>query len=87
MTALEGAKVSNVVDLIKHKQDIKEEQADIICEHVTTQMVETLQKNYNFNIDKDNFITNIAWVVKFIEVVVADEIGLENALSKELKEA
>ena len=59
--------------------------ADDICEELTCDLVSSMSTKYGFKIDDPNFLTNIAWLIKFMKVVVDDELGLANELSRELK--
>lgn len=63
----------------------KERKADDICEELTCELVESMKTKYGFNTSNPEFLINIAWLIKFMEVIIADEMGLANKLSKELK--
>ena len=59
--------------------------ADDICEELTAELVELMKSKYGFDVGSDEFLVNIAWLIKFIKVAVDDELGLANELSRELK--
>ena len=59
--------------------------ADDICEELACALVEKMQTEYQFDTSKPEFLINMAWLIKFLKVVVDDELGLANDLSRELK--
>jgi len=58
-----------------------------ICEDIACSIAERLKDKYNFNTEDPEFLRNMAWLIKFIQVMVDDELGLANELSKDLKNA
>lgn len=63
----------------------REKRAEIICEEVASLISEKLRKEHSFNTSSNEFLTNLGWLLKFIEVTVHDELGISNELSRELK--
>lgn len=67
------------------KYNTREAKAGDICKDISMLIANRLRDKYNFDISKPQFMTNMAWLIKFIDVLICDEIGLANELSRELK--
>ena len=75
---------SNVVPFTG-EYSTRRNRAENITEDVMAATIETLHHKHGFKTNEPEFIANIAWVMKFMKVVVDDELGLANELSRELK--
>ena len=61
--------------------------AEDICDDVIQAIEEKLRTEYGFDTSNETFMVNTAYLLKFIEVMVHDELGLANKLSRDLKES
>jgi len=56
-----------------------------ICETLVVELVDRMKSDHNFDTSNKDFLKNMAWLIKFVQVVVDDELGIANELSRELK--
>lgn len=63
----------------------REKRSEEICEALVVDLVEKMRNEHNFDISNQVFLKNVTWLIKFVEVIVDDELGVANELSRELK--
>ena len=61
------------------------DKSDIIVNDISLKLLDLLEKN-NINTTSQGFILDMAWVVKFLEVTVDNSFGVENPLSKHIRQ-
>jgi hypothetical protein len=67
------------------KQPTQRERAQDLSNDISLDIINLLE-GYNINTASDSFCYDMAWVVKFIEVMVDNQFGLENDLAKHLQQ-
>jgi hypothetical protein len=61
------------------------DKSDIIVNDISLKLLDLLEQN-NINTTRQGFILDMAWVVKFLEVTVDNSFGVENPLSKHIRQ-
>jgi len=61
------------------------DKSDIIVNDISLKLLDLLEQN-NINTTSQGFILDMAWVVKFLEVTVDNSFGVENPLSKHIRQ-
>ena len=61
------------------------DKSDIIVNDLSLKLLDLLESN-GINTTSQDFILDMAWVVKFLEVTVDNSFGVENALSKHIRQ-
>ena len=61
------------------------DKSDIIVNDLSLKLLDLLEQN-NINTTSQGFILDMAWVVKFLEVTVDNSFGVENPLSKHIRQ-
>tara|TARA_Y100001937_G_C7104156_1_gene324050 strand:- start:1328 stop:1594 length:267 start_codon:yes stop_codon:yes gene_type:complete len=72
--------MGKVIPFPKIKLD-REEQVDIITDDISLELLILLEK-YNIDTTRESFSYDMAWVVKFIEVMVSNQFGIETKLGE-----
>ena len=62
----------------------REEQAFQTTDSISLELLTLLEK-YNIDTTRESFIYDMAWVVKFIEVMVDNQYGIENKLGEQIR--
>ena len=53
-----------------------------LVDELALELVESMQNNHGMDIQNPQFIYDMAWVVKFLEVLVDNQYGVSNRLAK-----
>ena len=61
------------------------DKSDIIVNDISLALLRLLENN-GINTTSQEFILDMAWVVKFLEVTVDNSLGVENPLSKHIRQ-
>ena len=61
------------------------DKSDIIVNDISLALLRLLENN-GINTTGQDFILDMAWVVKFLEVTVDNSLGVENPLSKHIRQ-
>ena len=61
------------------------DKSDIIVNDISLALLRLLENN-GINTTSQDFILDMAWVVKFLEVTVDNSLGVENPLSKHIRQ-
>ena len=61
------------------------DKSDIIVNDISLALLRLLENNC-INTSSQDFILDMAWVVKFLEVTVDNSLGVENPLSKHIRQ-
>ncbi len=61
------------------------DRSDIIVNDISLILLDLLERNGINTADKD-FVLDMAWVVKFLEVTVDNSLGVANPLSKHIRQ-
>ena len=61
------------------------DKSDIIVNDISLALLRLLENN-GINTTSQDFILDMAWVVKFLEVTVDNSFGVENPLSKHIRQ-
>ena len=64
----------------------RERKSEEICEDIACPIASRLKTEHDFDTEDPEFLINMAWLIKFIEVIVDDKLGLANELSRDLKD-
>ena len=72
--------MGKVIPFPKIKLD-REEQAELITDDISLELLILLEK-YNIDTTRESFAYDMAWVVKFIEVMVGNQFGIESKLGE-----
>ena len=67
--------MGKVIPFPKIKLD-REEQAELITDDISLELLILLEK-YNIDTTRESFAYDMAWIVKFIEVMVGNQFGIE----------
>ncbi len=59
--------------------------SDILVNDISLELLQLLEE-YNINTTSEDFIFDMAWVVKFIEVMIDNSLGVHNPLSKHIRQ-
>ena len=61
------------------------DKSDIIVNDISLALLRLLENN-GINTTSQDFILDMAWVVKFLDVTVDNSLGVENPLSKHIRQ-
>ena len=61
------------------------DKSDIIVNDLSLKLLDLLEAN-GINTKSQDFVFDMAWVVKFLEVTVDNSFGVENPLSKHIRQ-
>ena len=61
------------------------DKSDIIVNDISLKLLDLLEAN-GINTKSQDFVFDMAWVVKFLEVTVDNSFGVENPLSKHIRQ-
>ena len=61
------------------------DKSDIIVNELSLKLLDLMERE-GISTTGQDFILNMAWVVKFIEVTVDNSLGVENPLSKHIRQ-
>ena len=61
------------------------DKSDIIVNDLSLKLLDLLETN-GIDTTRQDFILDMAWVVKFLEVTVDNSFGVENPLSKHIRQ-
>ena len=61
------------------------DKSDIIVNDLSLKLLDLLERN-GIDTTRQDFILDMAWVVKFLEVTVDNSLGVENPLSKHIRQ-
>lgn len=67
------------------KRPTPKERSDVIVNDISLILLDLLEKN-GVDTTRQGFCLDMAWVVKFIEVTVDNSFGVENSLSKHIRQ-
>ena len=67
------------------KRPTAKDRSDIVVNDISLKLLDLLEKN-GVDTTRQDFILDMAWVVKFLEVTVDNSFGVENSLSKHIRQ-
>jgi hypothetical protein len=78
------SKMDNVIPFPKVYMTTKD-RSDILVNDISLELIQILE-DYNINVTSEEFIFDMAWVVKFLEVTIDNSLGVHNPLSKHIRQ-
>ncbi len=67
------------------KQKTRAQQSKELRDQISLELVYILE-NYGIKTNSSEFVYNMAWIVKFIEVLIDSEMGVPNDLSRHIQQ-
>ena len=72
--------MSNVVEFTGEYYT-RTKRSKALADILALELVDSMQNNHGMNIQDQRFIYDMAWVVKFLEVLLDNQYGVSNRLS------
>ena len=60
----------------------RQKRSKLLADALMLELVESMQNNHDMDIQSAQFIYDMAWVVKFMEVLIDNQYGVANRLAK-----
>ncbi len=60
----------------------RQKRSKLLADVLALELVESMQNNHDMDIQGAQFIYDMAWVMKFLEVLIDNQYGVSNRLAK-----
>ena len=60
----------------------RQKRSKMLADTLALELVESMQNNHDMDIQSAQFIYDMAWVMKFLEVLLDNQYGVSNRLAK-----